>query len=326
MRHTPQNTSLNYYPFGSAINSRAFASEGYRFGMNGQEKDDELAGTYSAEYWQYNARLGRRWNVDPVIKSHESPYATFANNPIWFVDYNGADTLVAPTGTKFEAGDGYLSHDNGNYLHGEGLQSKIFDPCYEGGDELKGGGGYVNYYGEIPGLGLGENVTTSLQVQTKGKEEKSGWQLPWWLESDAFTGHSDPVLSAPDASGAVYQVGGTASGFTGGVFIGMSKSDGFNLGFYAGGEFNPTRWGGGLTIQAASGDFTWENYAEFGTNVNFGHGGVSYSYSEGGIPFDGIKSNFSMHGLSFGVGTNWLKSSTKLNASTGVTYTIPLLR
>jgi len=67
----------------------------YRYGMNTQEKDNEIYGegnSYSAEYWQYDARLGRRWNVDPVVKVHESPYATFANNPIGFVDPSGADT------------------------------------------------------------------------------------------------------------------------------------------------------------------------------------------------------------------------------------------
>jgi hypothetical protein len=72
----------------------------YRYGMNTQEKDNEIYGegnSYSAEYWQYDARLGRRWNVDPVVKVHESPYATFANNPIWFVDPSGADTSHAST-------------------------------------------------------------------------------------------------------------------------------------------------------------------------------------------------------------------------------------
>ena len=60
----------------------------YRYGFNGMEKDDEVAGegySYTAEFWQYDSRLGRRWNIDPVVKEHESPYATFANNPIWFV-------------------------------------------------------------------------------------------------------------------------------------------------------------------------------------------------------------------------------------------------
>jgi hypothetical protein len=69
----------------------------YRYGFNSQEKDDEIYGSgnsYTAEYWQYDARLGRRWNVDPVVKPYESPYATFANNPIWFVDPNGADSTT----------------------------------------------------------------------------------------------------------------------------------------------------------------------------------------------------------------------------------------
>jgi hypothetical protein len=57
--------------------------------MNGQEKDDELAGTYSAEYWQYDARLGRRWNVDPVDYPWQSSYTPFNNNPIYFEDSDG---------------------------------------------------------------------------------------------------------------------------------------------------------------------------------------------------------------------------------------------
>ncbi len=70
-------------------------SRDYRYGFNGMEKDDEVAGNgnnYTAEFWQYDSRLGRRWNIDPVVKHHESPYAAFANNPIWFIDPSGADT------------------------------------------------------------------------------------------------------------------------------------------------------------------------------------------------------------------------------------------
>ena len=64
----------------------------YRYGFNGMEKDDEIAGAgvnYTAEYWQYDARLGRRWNIDPVFFPSESPYSTFSNNPIFYNDPNG---------------------------------------------------------------------------------------------------------------------------------------------------------------------------------------------------------------------------------------------
>jgi hypothetical protein len=62
--------------------------------MNTQEKEPELGeGVTSAEFWAYDGKLGRRWNVDPVYKVYDSPYACFGNNPILFIDPNGADTI-----------------------------------------------------------------------------------------------------------------------------------------------------------------------------------------------------------------------------------------
>ncbi|MCR6722087.1 MAG: ATP-binding protein [Chitinophagaceae bacterium] len=87
----------DYYPFGMQMPGRKFAVLGeYRYGFNGQEKSDEIdsnGNSMTAEYWQYDARLGRRWNLDPVIKIWESSYAAFANNPISLIDINGADTV-----------------------------------------------------------------------------------------------------------------------------------------------------------------------------------------------------------------------------------------
>ncbi|WP_158559207.1 RHS repeat-associated core domain-containing protein [Deminuibacter soli] len=63
-----------------------------RYGFNGQGKSDEIAAnTTTAEFWQYDARLGRRWNTDPVPKSMISPYAALGNNPITYVDPLGND-------------------------------------------------------------------------------------------------------------------------------------------------------------------------------------------------------------------------------------------
>ena len=73
---------------------RGYVGNTYRYGFNGQEKDDEIKGSgnsYTAEFWQYDSRLGRRWNIDPVVKPNESSYLSFGGNPIWNVDPKGDD-------------------------------------------------------------------------------------------------------------------------------------------------------------------------------------------------------------------------------------------
>ena len=73
------------------------STEPHLFAFNGQEKDDEVSGagnTNTATFWEYDTRSGRRWNIDPVLKPNESPYACFSNNPIYFVDLNGNDGVA----------------------------------------------------------------------------------------------------------------------------------------------------------------------------------------------------------------------------------------
>ena len=73
----------------------SLSSKGYRYGYNGQEKDNEVYGqdnSYTAEFWQYDPRSGRRWNIDPAsdLKPWMSPYHAFSDNPILNIDLNGA--------------------------------------------------------------------------------------------------------------------------------------------------------------------------------------------------------------------------------------------
>ena len=83
-------SATDYYPFGMAIDSRSYTSSLYRYGFNTQERENEINGnTYSAEFWEYDARSGRRWNIDPITYSFQSSYATLNNNPIIFEDKNG---------------------------------------------------------------------------------------------------------------------------------------------------------------------------------------------------------------------------------------------
>ena len=105
----PEITSISdYYPFGAPIAGRGYSSEAYRFGYNTQEKTDEISGPgnhNTATFWEYDTRLGRRWNQDPVVKPGQSSYACLNNSPIRILDPNGDD--------------GYVDED-GNYLGDDG--------------------------------------------------------------------------------------------------------------------------------------------------------------------------------------------------------------
>jgi len=66
----------------------------YRFGYNGQEKVNEWSGLgnhNTAQFWEYDMRVGRRYNLDPVMRPWEGSYSTFGGNPILFGDANGDD-------------------------------------------------------------------------------------------------------------------------------------------------------------------------------------------------------------------------------------------
>ncbi len=115
------NTS-DYSPFGVQLDGRTVFDGRYRYGAQGQEKDDEIKGegnSYTAEFWQYDSRLGRRWNVDPVVKEHESPYVAFANNPIWFVDPSGADTINVVSKSLRADGNKLKTDASGNEIPGQ---------------------------------------------------------------------------------------------------------------------------------------------------------------------------------------------------------------
>lgn len=60
--------------------------------------------SYTAEFWQYDPRTGRRWNIDPVTKPWMSPYHAFSNRPITNIDPNGAK-------------DGWYEDENGEFIN-----------------------------------------------------------------------------------------------------------------------------------------------------------------------------------------------------------------
>lgn len=96
-------TASDYYAFGAPLYGRKYVSQAgsYRYGFNGQEKVDEVSseGNHNtAMFWEYDTRLGRRWNRDPLVNFSMSPYACLYNNPIFFVDPNGDNPIFIGAG------------------------------------------------------------------------------------------------------------------------------------------------------------------------------------------------------------------------------------
>ena len=78
-----------YYPFGMLMDLGD--SLGYRFGYQGSERVDEIAGYgnhYTTFYRGLDVRIGKWLSVDPKMNliPGESPYSSMGNNPIWFND------------------------------------------------------------------------------------------------------------------------------------------------------------------------------------------------------------------------------------------------
>ena len=136
------STSENYKDYhtgGSPMPGRNYNAGDYRYGYNKQEKTDEIAGAgnhTTAKYWEYDTRLGRRWNLDPIYNTDISRYAVNGNNPIYYLDPNGDfKTKFGANVYKFFHG-GDVTQAQGGAHKGEWYVGKKVD----GGAGKKGDG------------------------------------------------------------------------------------------------------------------------------------------------------------------------------------------
>jgi RHS repeat-associated protein len=74
-------------------------SNDYRFGFNGQEKDNEIKGVGNSldfKFTAYDSRLGKFFSVDPLAAEYpwNSAYAFAENDVIRSIDLEGAEKLI----------------------------------------------------------------------------------------------------------------------------------------------------------------------------------------------------------------------------------------
>jgi len=93
-------SAQDYNLFGSIEPGRSYSILGgdslYHYLFNGKLHDDDIYGNknsydYGARF--YDPRLGRFLSTDPIESKHPemSPYSSFANNPIFYIDKDGKD-------------------------------------------------------------------------------------------------------------------------------------------------------------------------------------------------------------------------------------------
>lgn len=85
------------------VPNRHEATDGYRYGFNGKELDSELKGEGNSLDFgarMYDSRAGRWFAKDPLQMKYPSmsPYVSFENNPIIFVDPDGKDAIITISG------------------------------------------------------------------------------------------------------------------------------------------------------------------------------------------------------------------------------------
>jgi RHS repeat-associated protein len=94
-KHSPWvgiRNSTDYSPFGVELDGRTVSLDGYRFGYQGSEKDNEFKGegnSYTTEFRQLDPRLGRWLSVDPVVQPWQSFYCSMDDNPVTHNDLLG---------------------------------------------------------------------------------------------------------------------------------------------------------------------------------------------------------------------------------------------
>jgi RHS repeat-associated protein len=97
-------SATDYFPFGMQMPGRVVVEmpEGYRYGFNGMEKENAVnEDGYTTQFRKLDTWSGRWLSLDPEMLRFpsKSPYMTFSNNPIIFIDPKGDADYYCLKGT-----------------------------------------------------------------------------------------------------------------------------------------------------------------------------------------------------------------------------------
>jgi hypothetical protein len=188
-------------------------STNYRYGYNGQEKSLEIDANgnhHTAEFWEVDNRILRRWNLDPVLHEWRSDYSIFGNNPILLNDPNGDDTPLGDFDTPgFWSGVGDAFSSVGDAFGNIG--GSISD-ISEGFYNALSGNSYLNdanRFCDENGISRDQiKHETTIEIQSDGSEKDLGQKFAsvQTIEDGATTSRQFYKGGYRDVRGTQYDV------------------------------------------------------------------------------------------------------------------------
>ena len=110
--------------------------DGYRYGFNGKERDDEWNGVgnmYDYGFRIYDPRIAKFLSVDPLFQSYPwyTPYQFAGNMPIWAIDLDGLEEYIVINkigrdGNTFKTVIRTISDEKGNLIDQNVSRNKGF--------------------------------------------------------------------------------------------------------------------------------------------------------------------------------------------------------
>ncbi len=101
----------DYYPFGMRINYGANHANSmingrkHNYGYNGIELNEDLS-IYEMDLRQYDPAIARWTSIDPITHFSSSTYVAFDNNPAFWADPSGADSVYNWNSGRYEDEEG----------------------------------------------------------------------------------------------------------------------------------------------------------------------------------------------------------------------------
>jgi RHS repeat-associated protein len=157
-------STSDYSGFGVLLDGRTSENEGYRYGFQGQEKDDEVKGegnSVNYKYRMHDPRVGRFFAVDPLAPEYpwNSSYAFSENIVINAIDLEGLERAYTFNSLK-KSSEAKIMMKSSSYKDLKAYLDKLVGTKFNSLDELNqakdmlasqfdGGAGYASN-SEVP--------------------------------------------------------------------------------------------------------------------------------------------------------------------------------